>query len=87
MKTVSEVRVANALVQIKSKVDKEAPSGWSVIAFTPSCSIRCTRTHDQQWCECFVRAIIEAAGAMEEAQIYFDRVYEAVLSIIDIEPE
>ena len=89
MKTVTEVRIDNALVQIKSKKDKDAPSGWSVIAFTPSCSIRCTRVHDYTWCANFVRAIIEAAGTQDydDSQNYFKRVYEAVQSIIDITPE
>ena len=89
MKTVTEVRVDNALVQIKSKTDEDAPSGWSVIAFTPSCSIRCTRVHDYTWFACFVRAIIEAAGTddYDDSQHYFKRVAEAVQSIIDIEPE
>ena len=91
MKTVTEVRIDSALVQIKSKTDKDAPSGWSVIAFTPSCSIRCTRVHDYTWFACFVRAIIEAARPYSfdsaDSHHYFKRVCEAVQSIIDIEPE
>ena len=34
MKTVTEVKIDKTLVEIKSKRDKNAPSGWSIIAFT-----------------------------------------------------
>tara|TARA_R110000765_G_scaffold213146_3_gene318170 strand:+ start:248 stop:700 length:453 start_codon:yes stop_codon:yes gene_type:complete len=83
MKTVTEIRIDNTLVEIKSKKDKDAPSGWSVIAFTPACSLRCVRVDDWEWLKRFVRAIIEAAGPQDcDAYDYFEPVCKAVESIL-----
>ncbi|MBO00869.1 MAG: hypothetical protein CL438_09455 [Acidimicrobiaceae bacterium] len=88
MKTVTEVKIDKTLVEIKSKRDKDAPSGWSIIAFTPSCSIRCTRAHDDVWFSNFACAIIAAAGVEgiedDEMGDCYDDVCEAIKSIIDI---
>jgi|TARA_A100001391_G_scaffold164800_4_gene124576 hypothetical protein len=86
MKTVTEVKIANTLVEIKSKRDKDAPSGWSVIAFTPACSIRCTRAHDWEWLSNFVCAIIAGAGAKRDVPA-FKAVSDAILSITDLDPK
>ena len=84
MKTTTEIRIDNTLVEIKSKRDKDSPSGWSVIAFTPACSIRCVRVDDWEWFKRFIRAIIEAAGPCDcESEDYFEPVLAAVESIID----
>ena len=91
MITVTEVNIANTLVEIKSKRDKDAPSGWSVIAFTPACSIRCTRAHDWGWLSNFVYAIIAGAGAgaakAPPIEDYYEAVSDAILSITDITPQ
>ena len=62
MKTTFEIKIGETLVEVKSKRDKDSPSGWSVIAFTPACSIRCIRLHDRDWFNRFRDAIIAAAG-------------------------
>ena len=63
MKTTFEINIDGTLVEVKSKRDKDSPSGWSVIAFTPACSIRCVRLPDRDWFNRFRDAIIAAAGA------------------------
>ena len=84
MKTVTEIRIDNTLVEIKSKRDKDSPSGWSVIAFTPACSIRCVRVDDWEWCKRFIRSSIVAAGPCDcEPEDYFEVVLAAVESILD----
>ena len=62
MKTVTEVKIDKTLVEIKSKRDKDAPSGWSIIAFTPACSTSCTHPHDDVWLSNIACASIAAAG-------------------------
>ncbi len=89
MKTVTEVKIDNVLVEIKSKKDKDAPSGWSVIAFTPACSIRCTRVNDSTWLSNFALAIIAGSGGVDnleddEVALCFDNVCSAIESITDI---
>lgn len=38
------------------------PSGWSIIAFTPSASIRCVRAHQIKHLGLFIRSIIALCG-------------------------
>jgi len=38
------------------------PSGWSIIAFTPSASIRCVRGHQLKHLNLFIRSIIALCG-------------------------
>jgi hypothetical protein len=89
MNTVSEVEIesrdgnaAVTIAEIKSKRDASHASGWSVIAFTPSSSIRCVKCHRDDYLSCFAASIIAACGgewSPEQAQ----RVEDTILSIID----
>ena len=38
------------------------PSGWSIIAFAPSASIRCVRAHQPTHLALFIRSIIGLCG-------------------------
>tara|TARA_R100000231_G_scaffold24230_3_gene22570 strand:- start:10069 stop:10434 length:366 start_codon:yes stop_codon:yes gene_type:complete len=51
-------------VAIKAKKDDHPmnPSGWSIIAFTPSASIRCVRGHQPIHLALFIRSIIAICG-------------------------
>ena len=82
MKTVNEIRVGDHLIELKSKRVDHLTSGWSVIAFTPHCSIRCTRTHDPKSMEGFVAAIVNSVDAPVNDKT-FDAVEDAIRSIID----
>lgn len=83
MKTTFEIKIGDTLVEVKSKRDKDSPSGWSVIAFTPACSIRCIRLHDRDWFNHFRDAIIAAAGVTwnsntEEYKQLFDNLGDQI---------
>jgi len=84
MNTITEITINGKLVDIKSKRTDNCISGWSVIAFTPHCSIRCTRLHDQNSFDAFVEAIISAAVGDADIDICTPKkVREAIESIID----
>jgi len=89
MNTVSEVEIesregnaAVTIAEIKSKRDPSHASGWSVIAFTPSSSIRCVKCHRDDYLSCYAEAIIAACGG-ECSPEQVERVENTILSIID----
>lgn len=51
-------------VSLKAKKDDHPmnPSGWSIIAFAPSASIRCVRAHQPTHLALFIRSIIGLCG-------------------------
>jgi len=51
-------------VALKAKRDEHPmnPSGWSIIAFTPSASVRCVRAHQPTHLTLFIRSIIGLCG-------------------------
>ena len=85
MNTITEVTINGKLVDIKSKQAPQTLSGWSVIAFTPHCSIWCTRLHDKASVDAFVESIISATVADADIDSNVpDEVRKAILSIIDV---
>lgn len=83
MKTVTEVDIDGAFVEIKSKRDNKHASGWSVIAFTPSVSIRSVKTHRQDFLDDFARAIVSSCYDGDRFEIYVTEVADAIQEIID----
>ena len=63
-------------VDIKSKCEN---GRWSVIAFTPSCSLRSSKTHRPALLDMFCEAIL--AGCDSDSDADLDAVREAVLLI------
>tara|TARA_Y100000401_G_scaffold28292_1_gene20518 strand:+ start:23335 stop:23697 length:363 start_codon:yes stop_codon:yes gene_type:complete len=51
-------------VALKAKKDDHPmnPSGWSIIAFAPSASIRCVRGHQPRHLSLFIRSIMALCG-------------------------
>jgi hypothetical protein len=51
-------------VALKAKKDEHPmnPSGWSIIAFAPSASIRCVRGHQPRHLSLFIRSIVALCG-------------------------
>jgi len=51
-------------VALKAKKDDHPmnPSGWSIIAFAPSASIRCVRAHQPTHLALFIRSIMALCG-------------------------
>ena len=88
MKTVTEIEIksrdgdSTTLAEIKSKRDSSHASGWSVIAFTPSSSIRCVKCHRDDSLSCFAASIISACGG-DCSPEQIDIVEDAILSILD----
>ena len=88
MKTVSEIEIkscdgnAITIAEIKSKRDASHASGWSVIAFTPSSSIRCVKCHRDDSLSYFAASIIAACGG-DRSPEQIERVEDSILSIID----
>jgi hypothetical protein len=58
------VLINNMKVAIKARRDDDDmnPSGWSIIAFTPSASIRCVRAHQPKHLDLFVKGVIALTG-------------------------
>lgn len=83
MNTVVEVEVDGEVIEIKSKRDDRHVSGWSVIAFTPSCSIRSIKCHRPDLREAFTDAIV-ASVTEEPTDEERNAVNAAILSIIDL---
>ena len=72
-------------VAIKARRDDSAtnPSGWSVIVFTPSASIRCVRVHEPKHMRRFIESIISLA--CDEAWASYDQIKEAIHLVTDRE--
>jgi len=86
MKTVSEVIIDGQVVEIKSRPADNVTSGWSVIAFTPHCSVRCTRLHSPLALKCFVEAIISATVGDADVDVdLYEHVTAEVLSLTDLD--
>lgn len=60
-------------------------SGWAVITFTPSCSIRCDKIHRPHLLEAYAETISAAAGSYEDEDV--KKIKEAILSITFSPPE
>ena len=83
MKTTFEINIDGTLVEVKSKRDKDSPCGWSVIAFTPACSIRCVRLHDRDWFNRFCDAIIAASGTNISHPAEYKQLFDTLGDEID----
>lgn len=66
-------------ISIKSRPEDDSVSGWAVIAFTPACSIRCSKIHREEHLTAFCEAVAAAAGSFDECDA--DAIRAAVLSI------
>ena len=57
----------NGSISIKARRDDNDmnPSGWSIIAFAPSASIRCVRAHQERHLDLFIKSILALAGIPE----------------------
>jgi len=63
--TTAQVLELNDIVlSIKAKKDTHDmnPSGWSIIAFAPSASIRCVRANQSKHLDLFIRSILALVG-------------------------
>ena len=51
-------------VSLKARPDEDDmnPSGWSIIAFAPSASVRCVRAHQPKHLDLFIRGILALTG-------------------------
>lgn len=49
------------------------PSGWSIIAFTPSASIRCVRGHQIRHLNLFIRSIMALCGHSVSEEYFHSR--------------
>ena len=58
------ITLNEATISIKARTDEDDmnPSGWSIIAFAPSASIRCVRAHQQRHLDLFIRSILALSG-------------------------
>lgn len=64
--TTAEIMTLNgAKIAIKARPDDNDmnPSGWSIIAFAPSASIRCVRAHQPKHLSFFIKGIMGLGGS------------------------
>ena len=91
--TAAVIDVNGVKLALKARPDNSDmnPSGWSIIAFAPSASIRCIRGHQPKHMELFIRSIMTLAGvavSLDEfwqpsEQASFDEIKKAVHRITD----
>lgn len=64
------IEVGDTHISIKAKPDDHDnnPSGWSIIAFSPSASIRCVRAHQEKHLNRFILGILAMSGSSYEEQ-------------------
>tara|TARA_R110002020_G_scaffold58263_1_gene159719 strand:+ start:1225 stop:1485 length:261 start_codon:yes stop_codon:yes gene_type:complete len=85
MKTTAEIQIGDAVVEIKSRREDNA-SGWSIIVFTPTGSLRCVRPHISMVLQRFVDAIVASVDRKYlESESVINDTTAAVMSIIDDE--
>lgn len=77
---VTEIIFNSTVVELKARPDAQTVSGWSIIAFTPDVSIRCTRIHNQKALTRFIEAILGACDAEGEDSEY-DLLESKILAI------
>jgi hypothetical protein len=63
-RTTTSFEINGTEIEIKSRREAGSPSGWAVIAFCPSCSIRSTRIHLPQKLTSFATAIAASADGI-----------------------
>lgn len=63
---------------IKSRPD-DSLSKWAVIAFTPSCSLRCSKIHREEHFVAYSEAIAAACGSFDEEDA--EAIRNAIMSI------
>jgi len=78
-KTVTSIELNGTEVELKSRREAGSPSGWSIIAFTPCCSLRTTRLHLPAKLTLFASAITAAVDDYEDESV--TAVEEAIKSI------
>jgi hypothetical protein len=78
-KTVATLDIAGKDLTIKSRYEPDTPSGWAVIAFAPTCSIRTTKIHREEYLENYASAIAAACGSFHLGDVR--DISDAVLSI------
>lgn len=83
MKTTAEIQIGDTIVEIKSRREDNA-SGWSIIVFTPTGSLRCVRPHISTVLNRFVDAIVASVDKrfLNHESVVQDT-KDTVLSIID----
>ncbi len=77
------LHINDTKLSLKARVDDSDvnPSGWSIIAFTHSASIRCVRAHQVKHLDRFIHAI--AAICYDTSQYKEMLHYEETLAIYD----
>ena len=72
----------NTRISIKVREDHSDvnPSGWSLMAFAPSASIRCVRGHQPKHLDLFVESILVLADV--EGEEHYDAVYDLIMNTI-----
>ncbi len=83
MKTTAEIQIGEVVVEIKSRREDNA-SGWSIIVFTPTGSLRCVRPHIGKVLQRFVDSIIASVDRKHlESESLINETTAAIMSIID----
>jgi hypothetical protein len=88
---VVEIDVGEVIVEIKARREPKLPSGWSVIAFTPNCSVRCSRVNMPRVLDSFVWAILAVSGVRwgddaPETEMDYINVAEAIHKVTETKP-
>jgi hypothetical protein len=83
--TTTIIDVGDTHISIKAKPDDHDnnPSGWSIIAFSPSASIRCVRAHQEKHLNRFILGILAMSGSSfeDEQSKLFEKVRDGIHTV------
>jgi hypothetical protein len=80
-RTIVSLEINGTEIEIKSRREGGSPSGWAVIAFTPSCSIRSIRIHLDSKLAAFASAIAASVSPSYSYISDVEAIKKAILSI------
>tara|TARA_R100000995_G_C3435288_1_gene100515 strand:- start:131 stop:415 length:285 start_codon:yes stop_codon:yes gene_type:complete len=83
--TAEVITLNNASISIKARRDNDDmnPSGWSIIVFAPSASIRCVRAHQPRHLNLFIWSILALAGEPNIDPRKYKLVEETIHNVTD----
>tara|TARA_R100000664_G_C2759082_1_gene148495 strand:+ start:3486 stop:3770 length:285 start_codon:yes stop_codon:yes gene_type:complete len=87
--TAAILEINGVKLALKARPDDNDmnPSGWSVIAFAPSASVRCVRAHQRKHLEFFIRCVVTLSGLPPNDPDAFEKIEEELHRITRYEFE
>tara|TARA_B100001287_G_C22634466_1_gene506849 strand:+ start:574 stop:879 length:306 start_codon:yes stop_codon:yes gene_type:complete len=78
--TAAVLDINDFSLSLKARPDENQmnPSGWSIIAFAPSASIRCVRAHQINHLDLFIKSILALVGDTHMVDTHYELVLDTI---------